>query len=149
MSVTGDFAGLQRVAAELRALSAVRRRTAIVSAAKIKKLTNSEFKTGTDPYGQPWTPLKPSTIAKTGRTQPLSTGAKRFAVSVFSTIAKITASSAASLIDLFQRGTRHMAARPILPTEGQGAPATWDKKVAESWDIAVARALKALQKKGR
>lgn len=49
---------------------------AIKSSPKINGLLLEQFKTGRNPYGQPWAPLKPATLA-TGRTPPPLTGFSR------------------------------------------------------------------------
>lgn len=60
------LAGLMRV---VEKLAYVPRKVAIVAAPKLSLLLRRGFERGQDPYGKPWKPLRPATVAK-GRVPP-------------------------------------------------------------------------------
>lgn len=55
-----------RVMDTIRRLSDVPRRVAVIAAPKITECLQRQFAQGRDPYGRPWAPLRPSTLAKHG-----------------------------------------------------------------------------------
>lgn len=57
---------MQGVARSLRELSRVPSYASAEASQSIARLIQYEFATGTDPYGKPWKPLKPSTVARKG-----------------------------------------------------------------------------------
>lgn len=70
--VKGDWAALGAMKQSLRKLADVPSRAAAPAAANITKELQKEYRQGTDPYGRPWAPLKPSTIARGRRNPPLT-----------------------------------------------------------------------------
>jgi phage gpG-like protein len=48
----------------IRKLSDLPRATAVEAQEPINRLLRAEFRSGTDPYGQPWEPVKPQTIER-------------------------------------------------------------------------------------
>lgn len=66
MSAPAAFGKLEKV---LERLAYVPRKVAIIAAPQITRELRKEFRAGRDPYGTPWAPLRPSTLAK-GRTPP-------------------------------------------------------------------------------
>jgi hypothetical protein len=67
--ITGDFSRLTRLTEALRALPEVLPRAEGTIAAGMEEQLEEEFSAGTDPYGSPWRPLAPATVAK-GRGEP-------------------------------------------------------------------------------
>jgi hypothetical protein len=126
--VSGDFAklnALTHISARLdRARAEASRRTAKA----ITEVIEREFKTGTDPRGVPWRPLKASTLARGRRPPPLTdSGAMRASVFVYPARLDVSIASPAGF---HQSGTRYMASRPIVPT-GQNA-AKWVAAIHEA-----------------
>jgi len=67
--LTGDLAKLGRISAGLDALADVPRVAGPLVSERLAALVQLEFDAGTDPYGDPWEPLAPATLAK-GRHEP-------------------------------------------------------------------------------
>ena len=94
-----------------------------LAAPRIDYAIEQEFAEGRDPYGNAWARLRPATLAK-GRTPPplTDTGAMRESVTV-----RPTPHGLYITVDwpahFHQRGTKYMAARPILPE--QTLPPRW------------------------
>jgi hypothetical protein len=111
----------------LERLSGVPARTAALAAPELTKRLQTEFRAGTDPYGQRWAPLRPSTIAKGRRPPPLSdTYTLRNGTNVRprrSGRAGLALTVGAPYGRFHQSGTRHMVARRIAPQKG--LPAAW------------------------
>lgn len=63
------IAQIGRLKETIRRLSELPRAIAAEAKPGIDRLLRDEFTDGTDPYRRPWTPLRPSTLAK-GRTPP-------------------------------------------------------------------------------
>ena len=63
---------LERIRRTVTELSQTPRRVASLAAPKIDKLLRKQFASGTNPYGQPWRPLLPSTLARGRRPPPLT-----------------------------------------------------------------------------
>lgn len=62
----GNISDLGSLAANLADLSAVPSQASRDAARGIKRAIDEEFRSGQDPYGEPWEPLAESTIAKKG-----------------------------------------------------------------------------------
>jgi hypothetical protein len=127
-------AELGRLVETIERMSQVPRRVAVIAAPEITKLLQKQFATGTDPYGRPWRPLKPATLAKGRRPPPLTdSGAMRRG-----TVARAAPGGRAGIRLLVgkrygffhQSGTRYMAARRILPQNG--LPYAWSRVLAEA-----------------
>lgn len=67
--VSKALAGLMR---NIERLAYVPRRVAIVAAPKLTLLLRRGFAKGQDPYGKPWKPLRPATLAKGRHPPPLT-----------------------------------------------------------------------------
>jgi hypothetical protein len=53
-----------RLKETIRKLSDLPRAVAVEAQEPLNRLLQAEFRTGTDPYGRPWAPIKPSTLAR-------------------------------------------------------------------------------------
>ena len=80
MGLTGDFQLLTRATEALRELPEVLPRAEETIASGMEEELRQEFAAGTDPYGSPWRPLAPATVAK-GRGAPPLTASGRMAAS--------------------------------------------------------------------
>ena len=75
MACIGALGTLERTLERLRD---VPRRAADLAAPQIDAMIQEQFRAGVDPYGRPWAPLRPSTIARGRRPPPLTdTGSLR------------------------------------------------------------------------
>jgi hypothetical protein len=124
--VTGDFAGLDALRGALEGLEDVVPRICDRAGEKIEAAVDAQFAAGTDPYGAPWAPLASgaaSHLTKSG-------GMRASVVVVVGTdrIETIVADPAG----YHQTGTRHMPARPVIPTEAKGLPDTWDAAITDA-----------------
>lgn len=125
--LTGDFSKLANIGATINRLGAVAPRVAELAAPVIESAIESEFANGRDPYGSPWAPLEPNTIAKGRHAPPLTdTGLFRNRTTVRAQVdgqPGIVVSMPEQPGAFHQLGTRHMAARPVLPY--RGIPRMW------------------------
>ena len=124
--MAGDpLAGLRRALGQLAKVPAQASKDA---AAGIDKLLQREYLNGADPYGKPWTPLKPSTIAKGRRNPPLTaSGAMRSGTRARPLPGGGISIEAPSPANFHQSGTKNMAKRPILPEKG--LPVAWKAEI--------------------
>lgn len=125
--LTGDFAALGLLRANLNRLARVPAAVATEGSKEIAKRIEKEFATGRDPYGAAWKPLAVSTRRRGRRPPPLSdTREMRKGVRVkpmpHAGIG-ITFTNKPAVAGLHQRGARRMPARKILPAAG--FPAAW------------------------
>lgn len=112
MTLTGDFSRLARATEALRELPETVPRAEQTIAAGMEADLAQEFAAGTDPYGSPWAPLRPATVAK-GRGAPPLTATGRMAASAQ---ARAERTGVAVTIDppaQFLEGKR-----PMLPEHG-------------------------------
>lgn len=133
MALSGDFQGLGQLAGNVGRLARVPARVAAFAAPAIADEIEGEFATGRDPYGRPWAPLKPRTLARGRRPPPLTdTGAMRAGVDVRPMRGAGIAITFADEIPAYfhNRGTRYMARREILPTGT--FPARWARALERS-----------------
>lgn len=65
-------AAMDKLESVLQGMSSLSHRVAIDAAPKISALLFEQFKTGRNPYGQPWAPLAASTLARGRRPPPLT-----------------------------------------------------------------------------
>lgn len=151
MSVNGATA-LRKMGDMIRiieALSDIPARTAALAAPELNKLVQAQFDAGTDPYGRPWAPLRPATLAR-GRFPPPLTDTWRLRNG---TGVRVRPGRRAGLVmrvgapygTFHQTGTRYMRARRILPQ--QGLPRAWrdvlvraSREACQSIDLGGARA---------
>lgn len=124
-------AELGRLVDTIDRLSRVPRRVATIAAPQIEAELKKQFYAGLDPYGRPWRPLRPATIAK-GRTPPpltdtkaLRDGTKARAVPGGRAGIRITLGAFYGFFHQvgFRVGRTRVGPRRILPQFGM--PATW------------------------
>jgi hypothetical protein len=109
--VKGDFAKLGAMQQSLRNLVNVPSRAAGPAADGITKELRREYRAGTDPYGKPWAPLAPSTIAR-GRRNPPLTATRAMAGS---TVAKTLPGAGIGLVADFPAAVHQNSRRARLP----------------------------------
>ncbi len=120
MPVTGDPNKIGQLAQRLRKMAGVPQRTAFLFAPELAAFLREGFESGTTPFGEPFKPLKASTLKKGRKPPPL------------------TASGAAkSALTVTPKGTTDKASLPgylryhittgraIIPKAGQGWPNKW------------------------
>src|SRR5689334_8171255 len=124
----------------IRELTKVPAQIAPAVAKRIKKDIERYFSAGTDPYGKPWAPLRPATLAKGRRPPPLTDTSKgRKGIKVKPQAgAGLRITSDTSYMVYHMRATGNRAARKFLP-EGV-LPANWSK----IWQEELDKKLKAL-----
>ena len=127
------FKGFQRLHGTLRKLAEVPSRAAKAAARELSTLILDGFAAGTDPYGRPWAPLKPYTLAKGRFPPPLTdSGAMRDSIEVRPTSgAGIEITMGAEYATFHQTGTVTMAPRQILPQSG-GLPPEWQSAIRDA-----------------
>jgi hypothetical protein len=120
MPLTGDLSRLTRVAEALHELPETLPRAKQTIADELQAGLEREFSEGTDPYGSPWAPLAPATVAR-GRSAPPLTATGRMAASAQ---ARGVRDGVAVTVDppaQFLQGKR-----PILPLRGEAPPTLED-----------------------
>jgi phage gpG-like protein len=137
---TGDLSGIQALQARLRELQQVPSQAASEASEEIQELIEAEFDSGHDPYGNPWVPLRPATLARGRRPPPLTdTGAMRDSVNVQPMAgAGIGITIGTEYAPYHQYGTSRMEARPMLP-DGDEMPESWVEAVSTACDNAADR----------
>jgi len=116
-------------------MSSLPHRVAIDAAPKISALLFEEFKTGRNPYGQPWAPLAASTIAK-GRRWPPLTDTRKLRDGSLATARPGGISIRMGRSEWyfhqvgFRCGKTHVPARETLPSRGW--PRRWLAAINES-----------------
>jgi hypothetical protein len=132
MSAMAAIASIGRLQRTLDRLIELPRKIAAEAKPDIDKLLRAQFRDGVDPYGRPWAPLRPSTIA-TGRRAPPLTGFTRQLRD--GTMVKLGGGNRAGLrIQVgkpygyfhqvgFRVGSTRVQPRRILPQ--QGMPRAW------------------------
>lgn len=134
MTWNGDISQMNQLADRLADLKEVPSRVAARVAPLLAAELQTEFDSGTDPYGAPWAPLAPSTLAH-GRTPPplTDTGAMRGSARV----APLRGSGIGITIDhpaaVHQAGapSKNIPARPILPAEDE-LPQNWQDIIEDA-----------------
>ena len=66
------IADLGRLIKTIERLAMLPRSVARIAAPKLNEILQQEFELGQDPYGRPWAPLRPSTLARGRRPPPLT-----------------------------------------------------------------------------
>jgi phage gpG-like protein len=98
----------------------------------------NEFNRGVDPYGKPWSPLKPSTLRKGRKPPPLTGPTRRLRGDIV-----IHADSAQVFVHIPAEYTTHhqfgapsvnLAQREMVPTSGPSA--SWNKAITDAIDKA-------------
>ncbi len=130
------MAGFADLAAILEELEGIPSRVSSEVAQGINALLKEEFDNGTDPYGNPWTPLLPQTIRRKGGdtrilrdTDALSSG----------TIAKASQGAGVEIVSI-EYGQYHQATRQILP-EGE-LPTAWQDVIEQATERAFKKVMK-------
>lgn len=130
METRTDTKDLRRFVSDLRKMRA--RTTDVSSASKsgaqeLQKVLDQTFAAGRSPDGQPWAPLKPSTIARKGSSKPLvQTGRLRNARRATPTKKGVDVEvtrDRARVAAILARGTAERPARSVLPAFTKGGPA--------------------------
>lgn len=101
------------------------------AAPKVSAAIEEQFALGLDPYGAPWAPLADSTLKKHGPPPLTDTGEMRGETGAVAAGKTIVASSPEPA-DFHQHGTRTMPARPVLPSEQQGLPQSWERAIKDA-----------------
>lgn len=141
----GDISHMGQLAANLGRLAEVPSRASRRASAAIAELVEEEFQAGADPYGNAWTPLAPSTLAR-GRTPPPLTDTGRMRESV----AVQPMRGAGVSITIEHPAAPHQTgwsgpqgngpARPILP--GRTFPRRWREAIDAAIDESVKEVLR-------
>ncbi len=112
-------------------------------ASGINELIQDQFASSSDPYGNPWAPLLPSTVRRKGgdtrilrRTDALSS----------ETIARPSSGAGIEIRSVEYGGyhqgpAAHRVARPVLPDEGE-LPESWQEIIESKTEAAFSKALK-------
>jgi hypothetical protein len=119
---------LERLQQAIRRFAGVPQRTAVLAAPEVAKLPRTEFEQGADPYGNPWEPLKPSSLyGKRGSEILVNTGKMRDGTVAEVVPGGIRVRSGAQYSKFaqggFTRGKTHVQPRKIFPS--QGIPHSW------------------------
>jgi len=131
IQVSGDFGALAKLRAQIEALPSLPNAIAIAAAPEISRLSDLEFSTGTDPYGNPWAPLK------NGGGSPLS-GAADVSVIPGAAKIKVVANKPLNFHDTGTRQTsRKTAAKALRKAVKQGFLAKMDKATIKAQATAI------------
>ena len=143
MTWDGDISQMGQLVERLSDLAEVPSRAAKRVSRDIAELIQEEFDDGEDPYGDPWAPLAPATIAKGRHAPPLTdTGKMRGSLRV----APMRGSGVAITIDhpaaphqTGWDGTQSKGpARPILPARGE-LPPSWQEAIENAVEQEIGR----------
>ncbi|MCC6213733.1 MAG: phage virion morphogenesis protein [Polyangiaceae bacterium] len=113
MSVTGDFAELQRIASRIRKLPRGLTKMAKAIGEEGVELVRMGFESTADPYGALWAPLK----ARSGKTLQ-DTGRLRNSYHYRVRGTTVTIGGGAKYGQYHQAGTKRMPARKMIPDQG-------------------------------
>lgn len=150
MTLSGNINELGRIGATVNSLGDVPRIAESLAAEKIEALVSLEFDVGVDPYGEPWQPLAPATIAS-GRFAPPLTDTRELRESLLvypsrEAGVRVTIGTASHPAGPHQDGWSGRQgsgpARPILPTPERGLPLSWESAIQDSAIEAVTEKLK-------
>lgn len=114
----------------LRRLGEVPRRAAAIASPKLTRLLQRQYRTGVDPYGRPWAPLRPATLQRHGPPPLTDTRAMRAGTRAmvprphYAGIRLVVGAPYGYFHQVgFRVHGRRVPARRILPQ--YGLPATW------------------------
>lgn len=132
MGITGDFAGLGKLQANLRRLAEVPSRAAADASERIAALIQEEFDAQSDPYGNAWEPHADATVRRWGEHPILDlTGDMRGNVDVSPQRgAGIKVTFDEPYAEYHHTGTPNMPARPVLPINT--LPSSWTSALEEA-----------------
>jgi len=118
-------------------------KVADATADEMQALIQEGLDAGVDPWGNPWAPLRPSTLAR-GRTPPplTDTGVMRDQVVVAANGDTLSV-EAPSPAEYHQSGTSRMARRPMWPSSNEEMPDEWQNRIDLAGTVAMAQAAKA------
>jgi hypothetical protein len=140
VSITGNFAALERMQERLAELATVPSRAAKATAARLEELMQEEFSRGIDPYETPWRPLSPVTTARGRGAPPLTdTSAMRDSLRVRPLAGAgvgVTIDHPAGPHQTGWSGPQGKGpARPILPSRGE-LPESWTEVIEQETERA-------------
>lgn len=141
---SGNARDLINLGSRLRELASVPSQAVKAASEDIADLIEKEFDAGNDAYGQPWAPLKKSTLKK-GRHPPPLTDTRQLRESV--EVKPMKGAGIQITLDevpgvFHQKGTKNMVKRPILP-DGPRMPEPWTQAIASAADEAVSKRMGA------
>jgi hypothetical protein len=145
MSAEAGIRALADMAGAIRGLAGVPSQAAALAAPRLQSLLDAEFVTMRSPYGTPWAPLKPSTVARKRanktkilqRTRDMRRGLEVRPMPG----AGLSMTSSKGYLAFHQIGTRYMAQRMVLPTGV--LPREWQAAIGKSVDQAARKILRA------
>jgi Phage virion morphogenesis family len=145
-----DFNSLSAITREIGQLGfAVKNRVAIRVKDEMNMLLVEQFDGGFDPAGEPWEPLKPSTV-KRGRHAPPLTDTHRMRDHVRAVRVGTNVVIESELPAAFhQSGTSRMAARKMWPDEGEPMPERWETRVSLAANAGVLEAARVLAERSK
>ena len=140
-NVTGDFAGLGLLIANLGKLAEVPSQAASAASVQITKSLRAQFVNGVDPYGKPWAALRPSTLRSGRRPPPLTDSGKLAAGTGAKPMGRagISLTVGAPYGVFHQTGTKNMAKRRILPDGAM--PKAWSAILKQAASDAIRKRL--------
>ncbi len=139
--MSGGFADLAATLAELEDIPS---RIASEVADGISVLVAKEFASGTDPYGNAWAPLLPSTVRRKGGDRRILRRSDALASDTF---ARPTSGSGIEIESLPYGGVHQvgdgsrMVARPVLPDGGE-LPDAWQEVIETATEKAFRKVLR-------
>ena len=130
MGLSGDWQVFGKLKALVGRLEQVRPSVARKLAPRLDRRLQACFDAGTDPYGKPWAPLKPSTLVRKGGDARIliRTGMSR-ALTYVAALGQGVGITIGGALGWHMNPTAHRVARPILPVHG--LPATWRQDAAD------------------
>ncbi len=132
MPLIGDISRLGGLQRNLNELARVPAATSREVSERLNPMLQQQFATGTDPYGRPWAPLRPSTLKRGRRPPPLTASGKmRRGTKAFPLPGAGVGFTVPFPGNIHQGGSVNMQARPILPRGGR-LPASWGLVIRES-----------------
>jgi len=131
------IAEIGRLKDTLSRLAQVPRRTATIAAPRLTTLLQKQFRDGIDPYGRPWAPLRPATLAKHGPPPLTDTREMRRGTRAeqpranYAGIRLVVGATYGYFAQVgFRVGKTRVPPRRILPQYGM--PREWSRVLAES-----------------
>jgi hypothetical protein len=137
---TGDPAKLGQLVRNLGKLATVPSRLAEPVAEALGEQIRSEYEASTDPYGNAWAELMESTLQRKGGDDRIKirSGEELSGIEVLPMSGAGVSVTLADYEGFHTGGTKHMEARPSLPTGTM--PATWRKVIDDARDKLIAEA---------
>lgn len=145
--VTGHFDKLLSLSLVLETIERVQARASELGAQNVQAQLEHQYESGTDPRGNAWAILAPSTLASGRHDPPLTDTRKmRNASTALKGVKGISVSinrpgGNPSVPKFHQAGTRTMPARPLVPEADEDLPTPWRKAVSSACTEAVVQHL--------